>query len=184
VPWIESAEQLRQAARYALYPPKGVRGIGAERATAWGQCFAEHAAEANENVLIVPIVETVRAGRNIQSLCAVEDVELLFLGPADYSATAGYPGQCEGVGVADQLLSIKDSIRRAGKHCGIMATSNEDLSLRSSQGFRMLGTGTDGGLLLRERGRSTQDCHGAASDPRGCGCGFQFRRHIPLRTES
>lgn len=59
VPWIESADELRRAASYALYPPQGVRGIGAERATAWGQCFAEHTAEANENVLIVPIVETV-----------------------------------------------------------------------------------------------------------------------------
>ncbi len=154
VPWIQSADQLRQAARYAFYPPLGVRGIGAERATAWGQCFAEHAAEANDNVLVVPIVETVRAGRNVQSLCEVAGVEVVFLGPADYSATAGYPGQWEGLGVADQLLSIKDTIRRAGKHCGILATSNENLRQRRSQGFRMLGAGTDGGLLLR----SLHDC--------------------------
>src|SRR5215218_3510334 len=42
IPWVESAEQLSQAVRYALYPPEGVRGIGAERATAWGQALAEH----------------------------------------------------------------------------------------------------------------------------------------------
>src|SRR3954468_387535 len=34
VPWIENPEQLRQAVSYAHYPPRGVRGIGAERATA------------------------------------------------------------------------------------------------------------------------------------------------------
>src|SRR5580698_5107398 len=79
VPWIESAEALRQATSYALYPPQGVRGIGAERATAWGQCFAEHAAEANENVLVVPIVETVRGGRAIEALCAVDGVDVLFV---------------------------------------------------------------------------------------------------------
>src|ERR1700742_5081634 len=50
IPWMESAEQLRQAVRYARYPTEGVRGIGAERATAWGQALAEHAAEANEHV--------------------------------------------------------------------------------------------------------------------------------------
>jgi 2-dehydro-3-deoxyglucarate aldolase/4-hydroxy-2-oxoheptanedioate aldolase len=149
VPWIESADALRQTMSYALYPPQGVRGIGAERATAWGQCFAEHASEANENVLVVPIVETVRGGRDIQSLCAVEGVDVLFVGPADYSATAGYRGQWEGPGVAEQLLSIKDTIRRAGKHCGVMATGNDNLRERRGQGFRMLGLGTDSALLLR-----------------------------------
>lgn len=149
VPWIESAEQLRQANQYALYPPEGVRGIGAERATAWGQCLAEHAAEANDNVLIVPIVETVRAGRNIKELCAVPGVEIVFLGPADYSATAGYRGEWEGGTVAAQLLAIKNVVRQAGKHCGVMATSNDNLALRASQGFRMLALGTDAGLLLR-----------------------------------
>src|SRR5271155_1712091 len=29
-PWIESAEQLRQAVAFAQFPPEGVRGIGAE----------------------------------------------------------------------------------------------------------------------------------------------------------
>src|SRR5712692_6460154 len=54
VPWIETAEQLRQAVAFATYPPEGVRGIGAERATGWGQCFFQHTQEANEHVLVVP----------------------------------------------------------------------------------------------------------------------------------
>src|SRR3954463_11229457 len=67
VPWVESAEQLAQAVRFSRYPPEGVRGIGAERATAWGQALAEHTGIANEHVLVVPIVETVRAAANIQA---------------------------------------------------------------------------------------------------------------------
>src|SRR3977135_3026917 len=35
VPWVESAEQLRQAVAFAHYPPDGVRGMGGERATGW-----------------------------------------------------------------------------------------------------------------------------------------------------
>src|SRR5437899_5121976 len=57
IPWVESAEQLRQAVAFARYPLDGVRGIGAERATAWGQCLVEHTAEANDHVLVVPIIE-------------------------------------------------------------------------------------------------------------------------------
>ena len=68
VPWIESAEQLRQAVSFAQFPPGGVRGIGAERATCWGQCFVEHRGEANEHVLVVPIIESVQGGRKISSM--------------------------------------------------------------------------------------------------------------------
>src|SRR5204862_718197 len=41
VPWVETAEQLAQAVAVANYPVEGVRGIGAERATAWGQALVE-----------------------------------------------------------------------------------------------------------------------------------------------
>src|SRR6476619_4517440 len=88
IPWVESAEQLTQAVRHARYPLEGVRGIGAERATAWGQALVEHTATANENVLIVPIIESVRAVANLPAMCAVPGVDLFFFGPADFSASA------------------------------------------------------------------------------------------------
>jgi len=149
VPWIETAEQLTQAVSFARYPPQGLRGIGAERATAWGQAMIEHTAEANEHVLLVPIIETVAAGRNIESLAKVDGTELFFFGPADYSSTAGHRGQWEGPGVAEQLLAIKDKLRAHGKHCGVMSTNLENLVERRQQGFRMLGLGSDTGLFLR-----------------------------------
>ncbi len=149
VPWVETAEQLRQAVAYAHYPPEGVRGMGGERATCWGKCLPENAAQADEHVLVIPIIETVRAGQNIDEMCRVDGVELFQFGPADYSSTAGYKGQWEGPGVAQQLLDIKNTIRRAGKHCGVMSTSNEDLASRREQGFRFLAVGMDAGLLLR-----------------------------------
>jgi 2-keto-3-deoxy-L-rhamnonate aldolase RhmA len=149
IPWVESAEQLRQALAFARYPPEGVRGIGAERATCWGDCLVEHTVEANEQVLVVPILETVRAAGQVPSMCQVEGVDLFFFGPADFSATAGFRGQWEGPGVADQILGMKEAIRRAGKHCGVVATGDEDVVRRLDQGFRMVGLGLDGALFLR-----------------------------------
>ena len=149
VPWVEEVEQLRQAVAWAHYPPAGRRGIGAERATGWGQSFAEHVEEAGENVLVVPIIESVRGGRNIRDLLEVPGVDIFYFGPADYSSTAGYPGQWEGPGVAEEILAAKDAIRSRGKHCGVVATSNENLVERREQGFRMLAVGLDSGLLLR-----------------------------------
>jgi len=152
IPWIETVEQLRHAVACAHYPPAGIRGIGGERATVWGRCMPQHVAEAEENVLVIPIMETVRAGRNIELLCQVPGVDLFQFGPADYSSTAGYAGQWEGPGVAEQLLAIKDVIRKHKKHCGVLPTSNENLVQRREQGFRFLGLGTDAGLLLRSLG--------------------------------
>ncbi len=149
LPWMETAEQLRQAVAWAQYPPAGKRGMGGERATVWGQCLAEHVREAAENVLVVPIVESVQGGRNIEELAAVPGVDLFFLGPADFSATAGHAGEWEGPGVGEQLLAIKDAIRRQGKHCGVMTTSLADLDRRRGQGFMLLTLGLDCGLLLR-----------------------------------
>jgi 2-dehydro-3-deoxyglucarate aldolase/4-hydroxy-2-oxoheptanedioate aldolase len=149
VPWVETAEQLKQAVALARYPLEGLRGIGAERATCWGQCLGEHTKEANEHVLVVPIIETVRAVRQVSQMCQVDGAELFFFGPADLSSTAGYRGQWEGPGVAEQILAAKDVILRSGKHCGVLATNHENLLERQAQGFRMLGVGFDSGLLLK-----------------------------------
>jgi len=149
IPWVETAEQLRDALRFAKYPSDGVRGMGGERATAWGQALAEHAAEANEHVFVVPILETVKARENLPELLAVPGAELFWFGPADYSASAGFRGQWEGPGVAEQLLEMKDAIRAAGKHCGVVATSDDNVRQRLEQGFRAVALGMDAGLMLR-----------------------------------
>lgn len=149
VPWIETADQLRQAVAFARYPPEGRRGIGAERATCWGQCFPEHVQEANDNVLVVPIIESVDGGRNVDKLLDVPGVEIFFFGPADYSSTAGYAGQWEGPGVAEAILAARKKIGARGKHCGVVATDNDNLAARKQQGFRMLGLGMDAALLIR-----------------------------------
>lgn len=148
IPWIETEAQIEQAVSFAHYPPEGRRGIGAERATVWGHALAKHVAEANQHVLVAPIIESVTARDNVGELCRAPDVDFFFLGPADYSSTAGYRGQWEGPGVAEALIDIKDCLRRHGKQCGILATSHDDLRMRSEQGFRLLGIGADGGLLM------------------------------------
>ncbi len=156
IPWVESAEQIEEAIRDCRYPPEGRRGIGGERATAWGQCFAQHTFEANEHVLMVPLIESVAAIPNVPAMCQVNGTDVFFFGPADFSASAGHRGQWEGPGVAEQILRLKDVFIAAGKHCGLLTTSNENIAERRDQGFRMLGVGTDSGLLLRSLHQALQ----------------------------
>ena len=149
IPWMETVADLEEAVQDARYPTQGRRGIGGERATAWGQCLVEHTAEANEHVLVIPLIESVAAIPHVRAMCDVDGTDVFFFGPADFSATAGFRGQWEGPGVADQILQLKESIRAAGKHCGVMTTSIDNLVQRREQGFQMLGVGADNGLLLR-----------------------------------
>lgn len=171
VPMIETAEQLSEAIADCRYPPEGRRGVGGERATAWGQALAEHTAEANDHVLVVPLIESVRAVAEVPRMARVAGAEVFFFGPADFSASAGHRGQWEGPGVAEQILALKDALRAAGKACGVMTRSPEDLDVRRGQGFQMLGLGSDTGLLfrgaremLRAAGRDRQPA--ASLDPR------------------
>lgn len=149
VPFVETPDHLRQLLSFVRYPPAGVRAVGGDRATGWGQCFAEHVREANDHVLVLPNLETVRAKENIDELLEVPGVDTFFLGPADYSASAGCAGQWMNPDVEEQLVEINRRIRAKGKYCGIIATDNDDLIRRYDQGFRIIALGTDTAFLIR-----------------------------------
>ena len=149
IPHIETVEELHRAIAFSKYPPAGSRGIGAERATGWGQCFVEHVNEANDAVLVIPIIESIKAGDNIKALLEIPGTDIFFFGPADYSASAGFAGQWEVPEVIEHMNRVKDQVLAAGKYCGIVTTSLEDLARRNKEGFRMLAYGVDAGLLIK-----------------------------------
>ncbi|MBI4028187.1 MAG: hypothetical protein HY360_24595 [Verrucomicrobia bacterium] len=149
VPQVRTADEVAHAVRCAKYPPEGIRGIGAERSTRWGKGMAERVRRANREVMVIPLMETVEAGKAIDSIVSVPGVDAIFFGPADYSASAGYAGEWEGPGVAQRLLEIQRRIQSRKVPCGIVATSAEDANARKRQNFQMIGLGADTGLLIR-----------------------------------
>ena len=80
---------------------------------------------------------------------AVPGLEAIFFGPADLSASQGYLGPWEGPGVAEQILGVRAKAAALGIGAGIMSTSLEDSLRRRDQGFRLIGLGSDTGLLIR-----------------------------------
>ncbi|MFT3950360.1 MAG: aldolase/citrate lyase family protein [Agriterribacter sp.] len=149
VPHVETVDDWNKALAYARYPPNGIRGIGAERATKWGSAFAQHVADADKHLMMIPIIESVKGGKNIDEIIGADNTEIIFFGPADYSASAGHAGEWEGKGIAETINDLKDKIIAAGKNCGVMIRSKEDRDHRYQQGFRMLAIGTDAGLILK-----------------------------------
>jgi 2-keto-3-deoxy-L-rhamnonate aldolase RhmA len=149
VPQVTSPEEVALAVGLAKYPPVGTRGVGGDRATLWGMGFASQTAIANRETMVIPLIETVAAGEAIEPIVELPGVDAIQLGPADYSASAGFLGQWEGPGVAEKLLAFNHAARARGLGCGILATSVEDAIRRREQGFQLIGLGADTGLLIR-----------------------------------
>jgi 2-keto-3-deoxy-L-rhamnonate aldolase RhmA len=149
VPQVTSAAEVAQAVRFAKYPPTGVRGVGAERATSWGLGIRSYTTSANRDTMVIPLMETVAAGDAIDAILDVTGIDAIFFGPADYSASAGFLGEWEGPGVAEKLLAIQRKIRARGVPCGIMSTDVKNAQQRKQQGFQMVGLGSDAGLMIR-----------------------------------
>lgn len=150
LPLVRTAEDLELGMQYGRYPPRGQRGIGGERSLRWGLKLQEYLAMANAECMVIPLIELGDAVDNIDSILDVEGLEAIFVGPADLSSSRGYLGEWEGPGVAEDILTVLEKAGKKGIASGIMAMDNADLMMRLDQGFRMVGLGSDVGMMSRQ----------------------------------
>jgi 2-keto-3-deoxy-L-rhamnonate aldolase RhmA len=160
LPLIRGRADVERGMAFGRYPPQGVRGIGGERAVRWGLGSAEYLAGANEETLIIPLIETREAAEEIDDILDVPGLEAIFFGPADLSASYGYRGEWEGPGIAELLLDIRAKAAERGLAAGVMGRSVEDAAQRAAQGFRLVGLGSDAGLLIRALTEALQRLRG------------------------
>jgi 2-keto-3-deoxy-L-rhamnonate aldolase RhmA len=149
VPYIQSVGDVETAFRYGRYPPRGIRGMSGERAVKWGLGFSEYVDCADEETLIIPLIETRGAAEAIDAILEVPGLEAIFFGPADLSASHGFVGEWEGPGIAQLILDIRAKAEAKGIAAGVMTRTVEDTGLRRDQGFSMIGLGTEIGLMIR-----------------------------------
>lgn len=149
LPLVRGHEDMARGMSYGRYPLEGVRGIGGERSVKWGMGMADYLKDANEETLVIPLIETREAVEDIDRILEVPGLEAIFFGPADLSATYGYLGEWEGQGVAEKILAVREAAERAGVASGIMTMNAADAVKRKEQGFNMVGLGSDLGLMIR-----------------------------------
>lgn len=149
VPYAQTSAEVETAFRYGRYPPRGVRGVSGDRAVQWGLGAADYLACADEETLIIPLIETRGAVEEIDAILETPGLEAIFFGPADMSASYGFLGEWEGPGIAEQILDVRAAAEAKGIAAGIMARSVEDSVQRRDQGFGMVALGADMSLLIR-----------------------------------
>jgi len=122
IPMVDDAKQAREVVAATRYPPEGVRGVGASvaRAARWGR-VENYMAQANEEFCLLMQMESKAALENLDEILEVEGIDGVFIGPADLSASLGYP---DNAGHPEVQRIIEQSIRRirnAGKAAGFLA---------------------------------------------------------------
>ncbi len=86
VPMVNSKEEAAHMVQCCKYPPDGIRSAAGPRGE-WGEfeSFREQMSAVNEELLIVPMVETMKALKNLDEILSVPGIDVLLVGPSDLS---------------------------------------------------------------------------------------------------
>lgn len=89
VPYINTAEEARQAVSCARYPTVGTRSVYFPQRSMNKEGLLGYAGGANNNVIVALQVETADCIKNIDEIASVPGVDILFLGQNDLCMSMG-----------------------------------------------------------------------------------------------
>ena len=135
VPNVKGPEEAQQAVQSCRYPPEGFRGIGSIRGRLYGG--PDYYQRANEEIVVVLMIEDIRAVERIEEICTVPGIDVLFIGPNDLAASLGVP---LGYNNPDKehkaaVRKVLDAGKRSGVPIGIHCGSGEEVNRRIDEGF-------------------------------------------------
>jgi 4-hydroxy-2-oxoheptanedioate aldolase len=146
VPSLKSAAEVREVIRKAKYWPLGERGSArACRAAAYG-ALPDYEQRANRETLVSVHVENKEMVEDIEALCAVDELDVLFIGPGDLSASLGHPGDAahpDVIAAIDRVIEVA-----AGrKHIGTVVANAAQLDSYVARGVHYIAWLSELGML-------------------------------------
>lgn len=147
VPYVQSAQEARNAVAYTRYPPHGVRGFaGAPRASHYGR-VKDYGKLCAQELCVLVQVETVEGLNHLEAIASVEGIDGVFIGPGDLSAALGHLGNPKHPQVLAAIDEAIERIRACGKAAGIL-TGDEALARHYvEKGCLFVAVGADQNLL-------------------------------------
>ncbi len=121
VPHVNTRADAEAAVRHAKFAPLGHRGFAGGR-SAFGEKMAEYTRRANDETMVVVMLEEVEALRNLDDILKVEPVDVFFVAPGDLAQSMGFPGQMDHPKVQAAIDDAVARIRTAGRAPGVLAT--------------------------------------------------------------
>jgi 4-hydroxy-2-oxoheptanedioate aldolase len=154
IPQIETAAAAKAAVAACRYPPQGTRGYaaGVVRASTFG-LEPGYVEKANANLLIVLQIESAAAVERAAEICAVEGVDVVFIGVNDLAGSIGRLEQLDHPDVRSLVQRAEDIILASGKPMGTVPSAGATWQELFARGYRMV-VGPHDVILLREAARA------------------------------
>jgi len=142
-PFTRTPELARQAAAACRYPPRGLRGSGADLAQFRWPAPEGYYDFADENVLVVAIVEDTSALSRIDEIAATPGIDVLFIGTSDLSFSLGLRGKQDHPKLDEAVARIAASGKKHGKFLGRPALTPEQIKRFQKLGFQFFMCGAE-----------------------------------------
>jgi 2-keto-3-deoxy-L-rhamnonate aldolase RhmA len=124
---VNTKKEAEDMIQWCKYPPEGKRSNAGPRGE-WGdfENYRDYMDIVNEELLIVPMIETMESLGNMEDILSVQGIDVLLVGPSDLSINLGIPldyrnpkyqstldkiaNACEGAGVVPGMYFIPDEL--------------------------------------------------------------------------
>jgi len=158
VPYINTAEEARQAVSCARYPTAGTRSVYFPQRSMNKAGLLGYAGGANDNIILALQVETADCIKNIDEIAAVKGVDMLFLGQNDLCMSMGlfekykFPEMY----FSTELQAATDKLRAAAKKnnviLGLFLFGTSRVGEFLEKGFPFISVGNDLHHILTQAG--------------------------------
>jgi 4-hydroxy-2-oxoheptanedioate aldolase len=149
VPYINTAEEARQAVSCCLYPMAGTRSVYFPQRCTNKAGLLGYVGNANKNIIVALQVETAACIENMEEIAAVKGVDLLFLGQNDLCMSMGLYEKYEfpHMYTSPELAAATDKlVANAQKNdiiLGIFLFGTARVGEFLEKGFRFISIGND-----------------------------------------
>jgi 4-hydroxy-2-oxoheptanedioate aldolase len=144
-PRCDGPAEAAEAVRWAKFAPQGTRGCDAANPDNpyLTMPVAEYVAEANRQTFLVVQIEDSQSLELADQIAAVDGVDVLFLGPGDFSILSGVPGQFDHPCIQQAVEKVARAAEKAGKHWGCPAFSVDHTRQLIDRGARFIAHSAD-----------------------------------------
>ncbi len=147
VPMVQNAEEAAAAVEAAFYPPKGRRSAGGVRLELIGGSFEDYTDSANDEIMLVVMVETEAAVAEVHEIMNVPGVDVVLIGPYDLMTDVKANGH-DAAHHERLVEEVAAASKATGTAAGYVCGSAEIAERRLAQGFRFINYGLDHFVLL------------------------------------
>ncbi len=140
IPLVNTKNDAKFAVSCCKYPPEGIRGVAIPRGVDFGivDDLIYRYEQANKDNLTIIHCETKECYENLSDILEVDNLDVVFLGPFDMSASLGIIKQFNHPLMVDILENFPKKVLAKGKIPGIYVSTIEEAKLRIEQGYRYI----------------------------------------------